>query len=180
MSTVILQSNHDASKIALFASAVNWSVAGSPRVLTTEVPQQILDDAVTEYEAVGFTIEQIRSEAKKLIDNEAERSRLTNITPGDGQASVYLEKSNEAADYIVAGYPADLTTYPFIQAEVNATGKTNEQAADDIVAAKSAWISTAASIEQERLGGKKAVEDASTIAEVSIARDAAVTAIRGL
>ena len=73
-----------------------------------------------------------------------------------------------------------MTTYPFIQAEVNATGKTNEQAADDIVAAKSAWISTAASIEQERLGGKKAVEDASTIAEVSIARDAAVTAIRGL
>ncbi len=96
-----------------------------------------------------------RDEGIFTIDDEAEQKRLAFITGGAGQAMVYQEKGEEATDFITAGYPADLTGYPFIQAEVTATGLTPTEAADGIVAQKAAWISIGAQIEQIRLAGKK-------------------------
>lgn len=93
---------------------------------------------------------------------------------------VYQEKGDEAADYVANGYPADLASYPFIQAEVNATGKTATQAADDILAQKSAWIMLGAATEEARLSGKVAVDAATDEAGVDAARDAAVVALEGM
>ncbi len=115
--------------------------------------------------------------ANERIDTTAERARLRHVTPGSGQAMAYQEKGEEAADYIAAGYPADLTSYPFIQAEVNATGKTATEAADDIITQKAAWVTVGASIEEERLAGKKAVTDATTVSGVLSAYETAIAAL---
>jgi len=141
--------------------------------------QQALDDAVAAYaltHAANLLLRQ-QNQAKQIIDSAAGRARERYATTTPGQAETYIEKGEEAADFVVAGYPADLTAYPFIRAEVNATGKTATQAADDILARRSAWIAVGASIEQERIGGKIAVDAATDIAGVEAARDAAIAAL---
>ena len=125
-------------------------------------------------------IEVDKSTSLADIDGAAERARLRYITSGAGQALTYSEKADEAADYVAAGYPADTSNYPHIAAEIAATGKTKEQAADDILSTKSAWISVSANIEQHRLGGKKNVADATTSEEIISARDAAITALNAI
>jgi len=119
----------------------------------------------------------IRLIARAIIDIAAERARHRHITPGSGQAMVYLKKGEETDAYILAGYPADTTGYPFVEAEINATGKTKENAADDIITQRDAWVVLGASIEEQRLGGKKAVDDAADEAAVDTARDAAIVAL---
>lgn len=101
-----------------------------------------------------------KSNGKVAIDGSSEQARLRYITSGSGQSMVYQEKAEEAADYVVANYPVDLTSYPFIQAEINATGKTSTQAADDILSTKSSWIAISASIEEIRLTAKKDIATA--------------------
>lgn len=127
-----------------------------------------------------LSLSEIKSNAKKEIDETAEIVRLKFITGGAGQAMAYQEKGEEAADYVAASYPADLSSYPFIQAEINATGKTKEQAADDIIAQKSAWITAGAAIEEERLKGKKAITDAADETAVNSQRDIATAALEAL
>ena len=127
-----------------------------------------------------MSVLETKSDLNNSIDRMAEAARRRHITGGDGQVMAYLDKSDEAADYKAAGYPADLSSYPFVQAEVNATGKTNQNAADDILTERSNWIAAAASIEEERLSGKKAVNDAATIEDAVTAHDAAVTALQAL
>ncbi len=125
-------------------------------------------------------LDDVKTIAKGEVDGEAERTRLRYITNGAGQAMAYQEKSEEAADYIAAGYPADLTGYPFMQAEINATSKTKEVDADDIISQKAAWVAIGASIEEERLGGKKNIEDAVDESGVDSAKDSAITALEAL
>lgn len=107
-----------------------------------------------------------KDNAKDIIDSTAERARLRHITTGSGQAMVYQEKGDQALDFVAAGYPSTLTDYPLIDAEVNATGKSPQQAADDILTKRSQWIHVGAQIEEYRLSGKQQVESASTMSEV--------------
>ena len=95
---------------------------------------------------------------------------------------VYQEKAEEAADYVAAGYPTigSPNEYPFVHADSIAFGITHQAAADAIVAQKAVWVSVGAQIEQERLGGKKAIDDASDEDGVNAARDAAVTALEAI
>lgn len=111
-------------------------------------------------------IQKHKQAAKKLVDQHAERSRMQLITPGYGQMLIYQEKCEEAVDYIAAGCPQDLSQYPLILCEVNATNKTGQQTAEDIIAAKSSWITQAANIEQVRLGAKKQIDSATTEQQV--------------
>lgn len=147
--------------------------------------QAALDTAWADWQAAnpGPSLDDQKTSAHDVIDRAAENARLRHITPGAGQAMAYQEKAEEAADYIAAGYPAATGSpptydgYPFITAEVNATGKTSTEAADDIISQRSAWVTVGAQIEQERLGGKKAVTDAVDTAGVESARDTAVAAL---
>ena len=125
----------------------------------------------------GPTLDTFKAEAKLSVDNMAEATRLKYVTPGSSQAMTYQEKGDEAADYVANGYPVDLSSYPFIQAEVNATGNTATQAADNILAQKSAWIMIGAAVEEVRIGGKINIDVATNEAEVEVARLAAVTAL---
>lgn len=118
--------------------------------------------------------------AKREIDIAAETARAKYITLGSGQAMAYQEKGEEAADYVTAGYPVDLSNYPWIQAEVDATGKTSTQAADDILSTKSTWVTVGAQIEKERLLGKITVENAIDIDAVNTAKNTAITLLQAI
>ncbi len=102
-------------------------------------------------------LDDARSKAYDRIDTSAEKARLRFVTDGAAQAMTYQLKGDDAAKYISDGYPVDYSTYPFVQAEVQATGKTATDAANDIVAQRDLWISVGATIEKERIGGKNAV-----------------------
>jgi hypothetical protein len=116
-----------------------------------------------------FDAEQLaaaKTSAKVKIDEMAGIARSMVITIAPGQELTYQEKSEQAADYVAAGYPADTSSYPFVQAEIEATGKTKEQAADDILVKKSEWIAVGSTIEMHRIGGKVQVDAATTPEEV--------------
>lgn len=102
----------------------------------------------------------LKNMAKGAIDDAAEIARARYATKNALQSMVYMEKAAQAQKYIDAGYPLDLFNYPFIQAEMDATGKTKEEAADAIIAARDAWVMIGAQVERHRLGGKKSVDDA--------------------
>lgn len=118
-----------------------------------------------------------KTNAKVAIDEAAERARMRYLTPGAGQAQVYLEKVEEAADYIAADYPSDYNGYPYIQAEVEVTDKTARQVADDIITAKSVWQAVSVQIEKARLGGKKAIEEATNTQDIKSVRNSTVASL---
>jgi len=119
-----------------------------------------------------------RSAANSEIDNASELKRLSFLTPGVGQSLIYQKKEKEAADYVAAGYPIDLSSYPFIQAESNATGNSPTVCADNIVAMSAQWILAGASIEEIRLTGKKAVSDASDVSAIEAAVQVATSTLK--
>lgn len=142
-------------------------------------PDQIaLDAAWSAWQSAhAMGLSTIKENAKAAVDAAAESVRTKYITPGAGQAMTYAEKSDEAADFVAANYPSDLSMYPFIQAEVNATGKTASAAADDILARKSAWIAVGAAIEEARLAGKMSIDTAADEAAVVAARDTTIATL---
>lgn len=146
-------------------------------------PQPTESDVTTfyaAYESSPDRLNEYKALARYKVDQAAEYARLRYITNGAGQAMVYQLKGAEAEAYITAGYPVDTSSYPFIQAEMNATGKTKEQAADDIITQRNAWVALGASIEQQRLAGKGAVDAAIDEVGVDSARDTAVTILDGI
>ncbi len=127
-----------------------------------------------------LTLTDIKDEAKLIVDQTAESTRLKYITSGSGQAMTYIVKAEEAADYITAGYPVNLTPYLFIQAEVNATGKTNIQAADDIIATKALWKTIGAQIEEVRIFGKINIDGQSDEVGIAAARDHTISDLNAI
>jgi hypothetical protein len=113
-----------------------------------------------------IALEDYKARAKNIIDQYAGATRLKFITSVPGQEMTYQEKAEEATDYVAAGYPADLSGYPFVAAEATATGATATEVADAIIAQRSAWVVIGAEIEQYRIGGKFQVENAESQTEV--------------
>ena len=106
----------------------------------------------------GLTdLEKAIEDAKNSIDTAAGTARSRYITVSPGQDAVYVGKGKEAQAYIDAGYPVDLTGYPFVTAEKNAKGITPTAAADTISAIAVGWTGLAASIEEIRLGYKEQI-----------------------
>jgi hypothetical protein len=140
--------------------------------------QSTLDAAWAAWEVANqIPLVDLQTNARRIIDQTAESVRLQYVTPGSSQAMTYQEKGDEAADYVANGYPVDLSSYPFIQAEVNATGKTSTAAADDILTQKSAWIVVGAAVEEVRIGGKINIDAATDEAEIDSIRDATLAAL---
>ena len=95
--------------------------------------------------------------AKRDVDDVAATVRSKFITVVPGQEALYAEKVEEATDYIADG-ATDLSTFPLLRAEVNATGKSTDQVVDGILARKSQWISVNAQIEEIRLRAKMVID----------------------
>lgn len=101
------------------------------------------------------------------IDAEAEAQRRRYITPGEGQAMVYLQKQAEARAFVADPNPSPVADYPLLYARANATGVTPAEVAAEWNARAGAWTAIAAAIETAREGAKSAVEAAATATEIS-------------
>jgi hypothetical protein len=111
-------------------------------------------------------IEEAKQRALIEIDLAAGTMRLKHITTVYGQEQVYIEKSNEAVDYMAEHFPEDVTNYPFIEAESKSLNITTKEAAVNILKAKSKWVVSMAAIERERLRGKYQIHKAPDISTI--------------
>tara|TARA_R110000796_G_scaffold29892_1_gene80275 strand:+ start:843 stop:1361 length:519 start_codon:yes stop_codon:yes gene_type:complete len=99
-------------------------------------------------------------EAKKeqidLVNKTAGESRTKYVTNIPFQEAAYQAKEADVRRYKAAGYPVDLTLYPFTAAEANATGTSAQDAADSVILQADQWVMVSAEI--ERLRRKASVE----------------------
>ncbi|WP_341893897.1 hypothetical protein [Ferrovibrio terrae] len=121
---------------------------------------------------ISYVVEDIPSEeiearlaglavaAAMQVDLAAEQARMRFITPGAGQAMVYQTKIEEAARWIAAGSPPDLSAYPFIAAEVGLTAPSAAELVALWQTMESGWRTVAAQIEAVRMTGKNAINAA--------------------
>lgn len=130
----------------------------TPPVVPTEVEPEVVE--------IELTLEEVKDEALYTIDALAENARQEYLGVGPAQMMVYNEKFNEASDYLVDDMPEDVSKYPFINAEVGATGKSAEQVANDIIDEKGKWISFNAKVERVRLAAKTHIKEAQTVESI--------------
>ncbi len=113
--------------------------------------------------------------ARAQIDALASACRLRFISTGVGQDATYVSKERECRAYREAGYPDDLTGYPYIAAESAATGLSPRQTADDLIATADTWnLVLGPQIEGVRRGKKVEVDGCTNQAEI----DAVVASAR--
>lgn len=108
-----------------------------------------------------------RQESRKAeIDAAAERERLRYITPGAGQAMTYQAKVEEARALAMETEDPDPAHYPLLSAEIGITAPSLAEVASVVVAAYQQWQMIGAAIEAARLGAKRAVDLAETLADL--------------
>lgn len=116
--------------------------------------------------------------ALAAIDAEAGVARARYITVAPGQEATYILKAQQAAAFKAGGYAGAVPG--LVQAEVDATGATAQQAADAILVQEAAWAVKAAQIESARRRGKVAVGNAADAAAVEAAQAAAIAELGAL
>lgn len=115
-----------------------------------------------------WSLDQWRARLKARVDDAAEAVRLRYVTPGAGQALTYQEKAAEAAR--ILGDPNPLAqNYPVLSASVGIEAADLAGVAALVRARKAAWALIAHDIEKVRIGTKKAIDAAQTIAEAKAA-----------
>ena len=106
-----------------------------------------------------------REQVKVAIDEAAERTRLKYVTPGSAQAMVYKEKAEEAKRYSADQSP-NPANYPILMASVGIEAASLAQVAAGVLTTYALWTGLAAQIEAVRLGAKRQVDTAASVAEV--------------
>lgn len=100
-----------------------------------------------------------RRVGKNIVDRRAEGERLRHITPGDGQALVYVEKLSEARTVAALGGKPRPEDYPLLAAE----GDDIAAIASAVLFQADAWKAIAADIERRRLGAKRDIAAAADV-----------------
>lgn len=120
-----------------------------------------------------------RARWTRTVDVSAEAARQKYVTPGAGQAAVYLRKEAEARRFLAldaetqeAQQPGP--SWPYLSAELGVTSETLDGVATTIVALAGAWDQAAAAIEALRLPAKAAIDAAATEAEARAAAEVAL------
>lgn len=134
------------------------------------------DGEVVEYEPPPPPLEDIKDTLKVRLDADAERERLKYITPGAGQAMTYQQKAAEAAACLADPDP-DPADYPLLAAEIGITGADLLDVATVVAGQHQAWRVIGSMIEAARLGGKAAIENATSAEDAQTAFEAALTAL---
>lgn len=106
-------------------------------------------------------LERIRQEAKKKVDNEAEKARLKLLTKGEGQMLVYENKAEEMLSFFSQSNP-NPEDFPLLNAEVGITGNDVNEVAQVVQQVRTNWKNAAAQIEANRLSAKRNIEAADT------------------
>lgn len=126
--------------------------------------------------AEGVWLAEAKAVGKAEVDRQAEVEREAYITPGSGQAMVYLEKQAEARAFAEDLDPQS-GDYPLLEAMIDidahpVTGRpvsSLSEAAAVVTILSVAWKSVAVEIEKRRLRAKRAVDAAASIEEVEAA-----------
>lgn len=143
-------------------------LAHSPEeALEAGVPMAVLTAAAAE-------------QAKGSIDTAAGHTRSRHISTSPGQESTYTAKANQAEAYLAAGSPADASAYTLLAPEAKALGVKVKDLATTVLATRDQWLTLAGIVEATRLGGKRAVEEATTVDAVIAARDATLAKLAEL
>lgn len=117
------------------------------------LPDQPLPEPVT-----GTALEALKETLRRGVDAAAEGARLRYITPGTGQAMVYLAKEDEAKSVLALQGPPVAGQYPLLEADVGIGAAASVVVAAQTVATLAAqWRMVAAAIETIRLGSKAAI-----------------------
>ena len=127
---------------------------------------EIIEEPEEEYEEPELTLDETVVEALLTINALAENTRQLQLGVGPAQMMVYAEKFEEASDYLVDDMPDDLSKYPFIDAEVGATGRSAEYVANSIIDKKGEWISFNAKVERIRMVAKTHILESQTLESV--------------
>ncbi|MAD46103.1 MAG: hypothetical protein CMH98_13965 [Oceanospirillaceae bacterium] len=160
-----------------------------------EIHPVLIDGTWTQqWESRSHTAEELnnlKAQAKLEIDRQAEAQRMKYMSKGEGKAAVYLEKIKEAdryrADAIAeaAAYPAgadqvvlDNKTlesivserYPLLASTIGIDGNTLDDVVVVIEAMRAQWKTIAADIERKGKLAQKAIDDATTGAEIEDAK----------
>jgi len=120
-----------------------------------------------------------RTDWQRAVDRSAEAARQRFLTPGAGQAAVYLRKEAEARRFLALDSEVQAAqepgpSWPYLSAEIHVTAETLAGVAATIVALADAWDQAAAEIEALRLPAKAAIAAASDEAEARAAAKAAM------
>src|SRR5471030_3392038 len=112
-------------------------------------------------------VDDARAWAVAEIDAAAASARGRFITTAAGQDATYRAKYDEAARFIAADYPADVSAYPWIAAESSRSGMAPRAAADRIKQRGDVWNQVLGpAIEGCRIAGKGSVAAAATVAVI--------------
>lgn len=120
--------------------------------------------------ALVAELEALKLDCVARIDEAAEIARSRFLTAGAGQALTYQRKEEEARAWTSGSDPA---AFPFLASEAIATSVTVNELAAIVVLQADAWRVVGAAIEGLRMGAKKAVRDATTVAAAHAATNVA-------
>jgi hypothetical protein len=120
------------------------------------LPDQPMPEPVT-----GTALEALKETLRRGVDSAAETARLRYITPGTGQAMVYLAKEEEARAVLAVQGPPVAGQYPLLEADVSiGAAKSVVVAAQTVGMLAAQWRRVAAEIGTIRLGAKAAITKA--------------------
>jgi hypothetical protein len=115
-------------------------------------------------------IDAAKAEAIIRVDRAAEAYRMNFITPGFGQVMAYQQKLVEARAKLANASIAD-AEIPHLVSEAEATGKTKQEVAEEIIGTFETWQALSASIEGKRMAAKTAIAAAETAEQINTATD---------
>ncbi len=113
----------------------------------------------------------LQAEACARIDAAAEDLCNNVVTPGSAQMARYARKQAQAQAFLADTAPTE-DKYPAVYGEVGITADTAQAVAEEILARAAAWWTYGDAIERARLGGKRAVKAAASVAAIQAAEAA--------
>lgn len=122
----------------------------------------------------------LKANAKAKIDEVAGQVRAKFVTSVPGQDATYISKEAECRAYAAANYPADLTNYPWVSCEAEATGLTAQEAADAIILQANQWKVLGSTIEKIRRGGKIEVDKKLKASTIKATMDATIAQLQAI
>ena len=149
------------------------------------LPNEYQEVSYSEWETARQSITdiiQIKIQCCDRIDKTAGDIRLKYITEVPGQQATYWMKTEEARSIKAAGLidGIDMTPYPLIQAEMNATGYGMTLVVNSILDTEASWRQLAAKIEEVRRKGKINIKAATSVLDVLIQESYALSAMSSL
>jgi len=134
-----------------------------------EISYRIYGDAATAPATLG--IDALRESGRSRIDGAASRARGRYLSAGIGQELTYQAKHAEACVFLRAlesGASINFEAWPYVAAEMRATGLSAEDSAKGIAQIGAYWEAVIGpQIEEVRIGGKKSISSMESADQIS-------------